>query len=253
MADGPLPWGRPVPARSAGVFVVELPAPLANAPIELSRVGKWLERVPDLRLDGEHPTSKALAARLGAFWLPSQVVVYIGATDRSIGGRVSAMDRTVLGDRRPHSGGHWLHVLRALPTTRVWWAATDAVEEYEDALHAAFAASVEPTDLAAQAALAASGTTVSLPFANLRRPTGERRSTGLTGELLPEVVVPPPPPPMSRSCRTATPTGHVPSRLRRDAALRSDRPRSRPAERRRPRPARPASPVGRTDRRPRPP
>lgn len=194
MADGPLPWGRPVPARSAGVFVVELPAPLANAPIELSRVGKWLERVPDLRLDGEHPTSKALAARLGTFWLPSQVVVYIGATDRSIGGRVSAMDRTVLGDRRPHSGGHWLHVLRALPTTRVWWAATDAVEEYEDALHTAFAASVEPTDLAAQAALAASGTTVSLPFANLRRPTGERRSTGLTGELLPEAVVPPPPP-----------------------------------------------------------
>ncbi len=188
MADGPLPWGRPVPARSAGVFLVELPAPLARAPIELTRVGKWVERVPDLRLDGEHPTSKALASRIGAFWLPSQVVLYIGATDRSIGGRLSAMDRTALGDRRPHSGGHWLHVLRTLPSTRMWWAATDAVEEYEDALHAAFAASIEPTDLAAQAALAPPDGPVILPFANLRRPTGERRPSGIAGALLPEPV-----------------------------------------------------------------
>ena len=34
-------------------------------PIELTRVGKWLERVPDLRLDGERPTSRALAAPPG--------------------------------------------------------------------------------------------------------------------------------------------------------------------------------------------
>ena len=52
MPDGPVPWGRPVPARRAGVFVVELPAPLATAPIELTRVGKWLEHVPTLTLDG---------------------------------------------------------------------------------------------------------------------------------------------------------------------------------------------------------
>ncbi len=85
MSDGPLPWGRPVPERGPGVFVVEFPAPLSSAPIELTRVGKWLEHVPDLRLDGERPTSKALAARLAAFWLPSQVVLYVGATSTSVG------------------------------------------------------------------------------------------------------------------------------------------------------------------------
>ena len=61
LPDGPVVWGRPVPARSAGVFVVELAAPLARAPIELTRVGKWIERVPTLTLDGEPPTSRALA------------------------------------------------------------------------------------------------------------------------------------------------------------------------------------------------
>ncbi len=177
------------------MFLVELPAPLATAPIELTRVGKWIERVPDLALDGSRPSSRALAARLAAFWLPSQVVLYIGATDTSIGGRLNAMAATTLGDRRPHAGGHWLHVLRALPTTRLWWAATNAVEEYEDALLTAFADAVDPSDLAAQLAVSASGAgPVVLPFANLRRPTGERRPTGLSRSLLPEAVPPAPPP-----------------------------------------------------------
>ncbi len=178
------------------MFVVELPAPLATAPIELTRVGKWIERVPDLTLDGSRPSSRALAARLAAFWLPSQVVLYIGATNASIGGRLEAMSATTLGDRRPHAGGHWLHVLRSLPTTRLWWAVTDAVEEYEDALLTAFADAVDAPDLAAQQTLpsASAADPVVLPFANLRRPTGERRPTGLSRSLLPEAVAPAPPP-----------------------------------------------------------
>jgi hypothetical protein len=52
MADGPMVWGRPVPAQGPGIFVIESPAPLAAAPIELTRVGKWIERVESLRLDG---------------------------------------------------------------------------------------------------------------------------------------------------------------------------------------------------------
>jgi transcription elongation factor GreA len=189
MPDGPVPWGRPVPARGAGVFVIELPAPLPSPPIELTRVGKWLERVPTLTLDGTRPTSRALAARLASFWLPTEVILYIGATEAAIGARVAAMQRTVLGDRRPHSGGHWLHVLTALPTTRVWWAETDAVEEYEDALLSAFAAAV----VSGGAGSGAAGGDIVLPFANLRRPTGERRASGLSGSLLAEAAAPPPP------------------------------------------------------------
>jgi transcription elongation factor GreA len=189
LADGPAVWGRPVQAQGPGVFVVEAPAPLPSAPIELTRVGKWIERVDTLRLDGEVPTSKAVAARIGSFWLPSQTVLYIGTSDVSVARRVAAIVKTELGDRRPAAGGHWLKTLRSLDGLKVWWAATVATEEYEDALLAAFAAGVPEADLAALP-----DRTVVLPWANLRRPTGERKATGLTGSLITEPVAAPLPP-----------------------------------------------------------
>jgi transcription elongation factor GreA len=189
LPDGPVVWGRPVPARSAGVFVIELTEPLPRAPIELTRVGKWIERVPTLTLDGQQPTSRALAARLAAFWLPSQVVVYVGSTTTSVGGRIAAQQRTALGDRRPHPGGQWLHTFRSNVPMRVWWAETDAPEEYEDALLGSFAAGVPAGELAELPDRA-----IVLPFANLRRPTGERRATGLAGSLLPDTREAPLPP-----------------------------------------------------------
>jgi transcription elongation factor GreA len=188
LADGPVPWGRPVPAVGSGVFVVELPAPRATAPIELTRIGKWLERVESLRLDGKRPSSRALAARLDAFWLPSQVVLYVGATPTSIANRVRALRETTLGERRPHPGGHWLQTLTGLEQARIWWAATDAVEEYEDALLAAFGEGVPAAERAALP-----DREVVLPFANLRTPTGSRKQTGLTGSILSEPVAPAPP------------------------------------------------------------
>ncbi|HET7472171.1 MAG TPA: transcription elongation factor GreA [Candidatus Limnocylindrales bacterium] len=180
LADGPVVWGRPVPARTGGVYVLELVAPLRAAPLELTRIGKWLERVPDLRLDGERPSSRALAARLGAFWIPSARVVYVGSTEGSIGGRIEAIRNTVLGERRPHPGGHWLHALSGLETARVWWAPTDAIEEYEDALLSAFAESVPADERAALP-----DRDVVLPWANLRTATGERKATGLANSLQP--------------------------------------------------------------------
>ncbi len=189
LADGPAVWGRPVPAHGPGVFIVELPAPVASAPIELTRVGKWIERVASLRLDGEPTTSRALATRLGAFWLPSQTVLYIGASTGSIARRVSAMVATELGDRKPASGGHWLKTLRSLEGVKVWWAATTATEEYEDALLAAFAEGVSVHDLAGLP-----DREVILPWANLRRPDGTRKPTGLSGSLNAEPVATPSPP-----------------------------------------------------------
>lgn len=189
LADGPVRWGRPIPATGAGVFVIELPAPLATAPIELTRVGKWIERVESLHLDGTRPTSRALAARLAAFWLPSQTILYVGATESSIARRLAAIERTELGDRRPQSAAHWLKTMRSLDMLRIWWAPTDATEEYEDALLTAFAAGVPAAELAALPDHA-----VVLPWANLRSATGERKATGLTGSILAEPAAPPPPP-----------------------------------------------------------
>jgi transcription elongation factor GreA len=179
LADGPGQWGRPIAAQGPGVFIVELSAPLPSAPIELSRVGKWVERVETLRLDDTRPTSKALAARLAAFWLPSQTVIYIGTSEASVGRRVASMAATELGERRPYAGGHWLKTLRSLDAVRVWWSATAATEEYEDALFDAFAASVPEAERAGLP-----DREVILPFANLRRMDGRRKATGLTGTLL---------------------------------------------------------------------
>jgi transcription elongation factor GreA len=189
LADGPAVWGRAIPAQGPGVFVVELPAPLPSAPTELTRIGKWIERVDTLRLDGKRPTSRELASRLGSFWLPSQTVLFIGASDVSVARRVAAIARTELGDRRPAAGGNWLKTLRSLEDVKVWWAATTATEEYEDALLTAFAAAVPEGDHASLPDPA-----IVLPWANLRHPAGARKPTGLTGALIPEPVEPPAPP-----------------------------------------------------------
>lgn len=189
LADGPVRWGLPVPARRAGLYVVELGAPLPSAPVEINRVGKWLERLPGLRLDGEHPTSKALAARLHAYWWPDSPVLYAGATDRSIGGRAAALLAHVAGDRQPHPDGQWLHVLRPLERldARIWWAETNAPEEYLDAFFDAFAAGrTTPAGRPAGA--------LALPWANARRPTGERQQTGIMGAHVPQPALAPEPP-----------------------------------------------------------
>jgi transcription elongation factor GreA len=164
-----------VPARSGGIFVIEVPGASAEAPIDPARVRAWIERVPTLLLDGARPTPSELAARLASFWVPGQQVVFIGHTDRSVGGRVAALQATPLGDRRPSPTGHWLKTLATLERSRVWWAVTDAVEEYVDGVLGAFVDAVGETDRVPPGPL--------LPFANLETATGERRPHGLTGFL----------------------------------------------------------------------
>ena len=180
LADGPVRWGLPVPARKAGLYVIELGTPLPTAPIEMTRVGKWLEGLPGMRMDGAHPNSKAVQARLASFWWPEATVLYAGATDRSIGGRVAALLAHVPGDRQPHAEGQWLHLFRGIERLglRIWWAETSAPEESLDAFLDAFGAAQKAPASRPAGALA-------LPWANTRRPTGERQAHGLTGVIQP--------------------------------------------------------------------
>jgi transcription elongation factor GreA len=212
LADGPVLWGSPVRSRGPGVYVIELPAPTQQPPIDLARVRGWIERVPTLMVDAERPTPHQLAARLAGFWLPDESVVFVGRSTSSVGRRVESFYRTPLGDRRPYAGGHWLKTLRVLERLRIWWAETDAAEEYEDALLTAFAEQVD-----GRAASGLHDPTVILPFANLATATGERKAHGIAGSVL----------------RDDEPS-------RRDAVGSSDRPASREA------PSLPAAPASRS-------
>jgi hypothetical protein len=96
LADGPGRWGRPLSASGPGVFAIELALPSRRADRadprrEVDRAGgnppaRW--RPADL---------EALAARLAAFWLPSQTVVYVGGSDVSVARRLASMARTGAG------------------------------------------------------------------------------------------------------------------------------------------------------------
>ena len=241
--DGPVLWGRPVRATRPGVFVVELPAPAASAPLDLARVGAWLERATDLLLDGTRPTSKALLARVARDWIPGQTVLFIGSIDGSLAARVAALQGTPAGDPLPCGDGLRLHLLRGVEACRVWWAETTAPEEYEDALLDAFAAGVDAEDAARLEGFAA-------PFAVIRRPTGEARPTGITGAWTPlPAEAPAPPrrvvelPPADDSIRqVGAPAPRAVARAGAAPATGSVPP-PRPA----PRPAAPARPAGHRD------
>ena len=241
LPDGPVVLGRPNGATRPGVYVLELPSALPAAPIDINKVGKWIERVEGLRLDNERPTSKQLAARISSFWLPSQTVVFVGGATGSIGARLRAFEQHVLGDPRPHAAAQWLKVLRLADALRVYWAATDAPEEYEDALLEAFASGVTAEE---RAALPDRATV--LPFANLRRTTGDRKQTGITGASIPAEKVPEPPAGRLVDVAPGIADGVAPPRnsgtTRRTNAV-PPRPRAEPAARRTP--ARPASTVQR--------
>jgi transcription elongation factor GreA len=213
-----------VPARGPGVYVVELPEALAKVPVDHTVLRGWIERVPTLLLDEQRPTPHELAARLAGFWLPNETVVYVGRTTTSLAGRLAAFYRTPLGDPRPHPGGHWLKTLGVLDRLLIWWAETDAPEEYEDALLNAFGSDVDA------AAVRLHDPSLVLPFANLQNAMGSRKQHGVSGSLLPVTAGSPAngieAPPVAAGARSASPA----SRSGRAATpRRASRSRQQPA------------------------
>jgi len=189
LADGPALWGKSIRHNGPGVFLVEIKAPVAAPSVNLAVIGRWIERVPELRLDGKRPSGKEIQARLARFWLPSQQVLFIGSSTKSVAGRVNALAHTTPGDLKPAGSGLWLHLLRAQGDLRVWWAATAAPEEYEDGLMEAFAKGVPAAERAAL-----HDPTTALPWAVWRSPSGARKDTGLLNMLLAEPKAPAQPP-----------------------------------------------------------
>jgi transcription elongation factor GreA len=134
LVDGPARWGDPAIGRAPGVFIVELPGGAPQASIDIVSVRRWIERVPGLSLDGARPTPQELGRKLSEFWLPGEPVLFVGRSAKAVGSRVAAIYATALGDARPYAAANWLKTLDNQRDLRVWWADTDAHEEYEDAL-----------------------------------------------------------------------------------------------------------------------
>lgn len=76
---GSVRWGERIPAAgTTGVYIVDLAAPAATAPISRSAVKRLLDARPELAIDGRRPTVQALADRLATMWCPDETVLYIG-------------------------------------------------------------------------------------------------------------------------------------------------------------------------------
>ena len=169
--------------------MIELPAPLADPaarPLARRQVAGARAGAPRSTARGRcRGTSSRGSARSGC---PSQ---HGGAHRQLDRGRSRAGCPSIGEDRAGRPQARLDRVLAALPAQRspdlrVWWAATDAPEEYEDALVDAFAAGVPATPSGPRSP----ATAMALPWAVLRTPSGIRKPTGIANPLLPEVKAP---------------------------------------------------------------
>lgn len=180
---GVVPWGTPVPEPGPGVYVVALTegvgtnaGALSKAPVADAALEHLLAVRPELQLDKRRPTVAELRARLEAFWVVDELVVYIGLAGTSVRARVRQYYKTPLGARKPHAGGWWLKTLTVIGELWVHYAPTPASGAAETAMLQRFAGAL------------ASGSRARLhdadnpaPFANLRTGRGDNKAHGITG------------------------------------------------------------------------
>lgn len=183
---GAVRWGEPVPppvAADTGIYVVALAehplsreGVLPRCPIDASAVDDLVRKCSRLTLDDGPTSGGRLAERLASFWLPDEVVLYVGLSGQPLRSRVRQYYRTPLGARRPHAGGWWLKTLTVLPELWVHFASTPRFKEHEQQ---AFNAFVNGVSRGTRSKLHDSERL--MPFANLEYPPGRRKAHGLRG------------------------------------------------------------------------
>jgi hypothetical protein len=173
-------WGTKPETSSAGVYVIAVTRKLftcedmlAKAPLAEAEFQQWLQVCPKLTLDGSRPQSHQLIARLGRFWLPDEVAVYIGLAS-SLSGRLQGYYTTPIGARRPHSGGYFLKLLSDLDQLWVHYATCTDSSEAEDRMLRRFC-----NNVAANSRQILHDAAHPFPFANLEWPRGVRKAHGL--------------------------------------------------------------------------
>jgi hypothetical protein len=180
--DGPVRWSQPVKNRRPGVYVVstsndpEKHLGLQSTPfISIEIIGKWIQRVPSIELDGvRNPAAIDIADRLAEFWLPDESILYIGMTNTKVQTRINQYYSTPLGDRRPHVGGHWLKTLSNLSELFLYHADCEAPKSIEDQLLDYFVSNVSDDTM-----LRLRDPEHPFPFANLAYPQGTKKQHGI--------------------------------------------------------------------------
>jgi hypothetical protein len=175
--DGVVRWGQAAGDDRSGIYVVALtdredalagtlPAP----PIDAAAIHELLVVRAELTLDGRRPSAAELAARISAFWLADESILYIGLAT-SLRSRVRSFYRTAIGARRPHSGGWFLKTLANLDELYVHYARTPDFDTAEPLMLEAFVAAVSP-----EARASLHDPDHAWPFANLEIRRGGRKS-----------------------------------------------------------------------------
>lgn len=182
-SEGVVRWRAPVPQAAKGVNVVAVTDALdttddalVDCPISTEALAELLEVRPELALDSKRPDVAALGERLSAFWLPDEVVIYIGLAGTSLARRIDQYYRTRLGARSPHAGGWFLKSLSVLPELWVHYSSCAEPEGCEDAMLAAFSAGVSE-----EAAASLHDRDRPIPFANLEWPKRRYKKHGIRG------------------------------------------------------------------------
>lgn len=181
--EGVVRWGEAPTLGLPGVYVVALTDSIdrcadviAKADVSVAQTRLLLERRPELTVDDVRPFPRELAARIAAFWLPDETVLYIGTTKRPVAKRVREYYGTPLGARSPHRGGWFIQTLANRNDLFVHFARAHDPEKAETTMLCRFASGV-------------SGTSRSglhdrervMPFANLAHPKGTNKRHEIRG------------------------------------------------------------------------
>jgi hypothetical protein len=176
-------WRTRLPISRPGVYVVSLAESpdtyegrLVGAPLAAGSFRNWLDECPRLTLDGSRPTVPQLCDRIRRFWVPDEVILYIGKAT-SLSDRVGAFYRTQIGERKPHSGGYFLKLLSNLDKLWLHYGTCSSpadAEHAEDHMLRRFCTNVSDDS---RRSLHDPGHP--FPFANLEWPPRVRKAHGL--------------------------------------------------------------------------
>lgn len=179
-------WGNVPSATQPGVYVISLSKdPMKNdglldtAPIDPQKVQTWINRVPTFTLKGTcSPSAISVCDYLQQFWFDDESIVYIGMAT-SLRTRLSQFRGHVLGNRKPHAGGHWLKTFHNPSDLYIHYAilkSRDEAKQKEDDALMQF-----KTQVSSKHQLRLSN---SIPFANREHPQGNRKQHDLRGDVL---------------------------------------------------------------------